>query len=89
MSDLNDMLKDAQKKGLIRIGIVKPMINRAGGLIIKGRKWYWTNWYFDQMYFDEPFSLIPCYSVPDIWLGEMFDDTKSAFLMMMPKENWN
>lgn len=65
------------------------MIKRAGGQIINGQRFYWTNFYIDQLKYDYPFYLIPCYTVPDEWLPEMFDNNCSAFLMPMPRENWN
>ncbi len=66
------------------------MVKRAGGQIIKGKRYFWTNFYIDELYFDEPFFKNPCYTVPDEWVLEiMFDDRCSALLMPMPVENWN
>ena len=65
------------------------MINRAGGQIINGIKYWWTNWYIDQLYLGEPLFKNPDMTVIVEWLAEMFDNRFSAYLMPMPKENWN
>lgn len=65
------------------------MILRAGKQIRNGKFYYWTNWYLDQLYLGEPMYNNPDSLVIDEWLHEMFDDKHSAFLMPMPKENWN
>lgn len=65
------------------------MIKRAGGAIINGKKFWWTNWYIDELYLSQPMYGIESYTVPDEWLPEMFDDSYSAYLMPMPMETLN
>ena len=67
----------------------RVMPKRAGGAIVNGRNYFWTDWHIDQLTLDEPMCKIPDW-VPDYeWLGEMFDDRYSAYLLAMPRENWN
>ena len=62
------------------------MYQRAGGVIVNGKKFWWTNWYLDGIYLDQPMFAIESYAVPDEWLWEMFDDRYSAYLMPMPTD---
>ena len=65
------------------------MYKRAGGVIINGKKFWWTNWYIDEICLDQPMFGIESYTVPDEWLPEMFDNRHSAYLMPMPIETLN
>jgi len=65
------------------------MYQRAGGIIVNGKKYYWTNWVIDEMYLDQEMFAMESYVVPDEWLWEMLDDKYSAHLMPMPMNTLN
>jgi len=65
------------------------MYMRAGGQIVDGKAFCWTNWYIDQIILDEPLCKIADYVIPSDWLAEMLDNRYSAYLMTMPAENYN
>ena len=64
------------------------MIKRAGGQIIKGKTYYWTNWFWDQIYLEQPLFKMPDVVMPLDLLEGMFDE-HSAYLMPMPMEVFN
>ena len=61
------------------------MKNWAGQKITKGEKYYWTNWQLGK----QSIALVDDYSVPEEWLDDIFDSSKSGYLMPMAIELWN
>ncbi len=62
---------------------------RAGGQIIKGKIFYWTDWTHDEVSLDLPMCKIPDMVMPDDLLVYMFDEKRSGELMPMPRDVWN
>uniref|UniRef100_A0A6M3K0L3 Uncharacterized protein n=1 Tax=viral metagenome TaxID=1070528 RepID=A0A6M3K0L3_9ZZZZ len=62
------------------------MYKRAGGQIRNGETYIWTNFYLDGLYYDQPYCKMDAYTVPDEWLGELFDNNYSAHLMPFPQD---
>jgi len=58
--------------------------NRAGGAIIKGVRWYWTNWFIDELSIGEGMCKIPDYTIDIDLLQGLFDNEIPSYLMPIP-----
>jgi len=59
-------------------------MNRAGGVIIKGKKHWWTNWFADELTVGEGMCLIADYTLDVDLLQDFFDNKISAYLLPIP-----